>query len=315
MDIRQLAALIAIADTGSFSAAGRALHTVQSNVSTHIARLERELDASLVDRSSGTLTPAGEAVVSRARRIQAELDAIGPDLTALEDEIIGSARLGIIGTVGRWLVPRLLEELAADYPRLTINIIDATTTSLAPQVSAGALGLALVNLPVSQPDLVVEPLFEEDRVLVTRADHPLADRSHMSPEELADLPLLLAPQGTSFRDDIDTEFERMGIQLTAKAEIDGVILLASLVAAGFGAALLPASAIATDRDVVAIPVEQLRRRTVGLIANRRIPPSATTRTVIDVLRSIVSDELERRPGIHSPAVSRIRRLDPTSVAE
>ena len=59
----------------------------------------------------------------------------------------------------------------------------------------------------------------------------------------------------------------------------------------------------------------LRRRTVGLIANRRIPPSAATRTVVEVLRQIVSDELRHRPGIHSPAVARIRRLDPASVPE
>ena len=76
MDLRQLSALAAVADHRSFSAAARALHTVQSNVSTHIARLERELGATLVDRSNGQLTEAGELVVARARRIQAELDAL-----------------------------------------------------------------------------------------------------------------------------------------------------------------------------------------------------------------------------------------------
>ena len=68
MDLRQLNALLAVAEHGSFSAAARALHTVQSNVSTHVARLERELGATLIDRSSGTLTEEGNAVVARARR-------------------------------------------------------------------------------------------------------------------------------------------------------------------------------------------------------------------------------------------------------
>ena len=77
MDLRQLAALTAVADHRSFSAAARALHTVQSNVSTHVARLERELGAVFVDRTTGLLTEAGELVVARARRIQAELDALG----------------------------------------------------------------------------------------------------------------------------------------------------------------------------------------------------------------------------------------------
>ncbi|MEN3273610.1 MAG: hypothetical protein V7636_2371, partial [Actinomycetota bacterium] len=73
MDLRQLAALVAVAETGTFSAAADVLHTVQSNVSTHIARLERELGVTLVDRAAGRLTEEGVAVVARARRVQAEL--------------------------------------------------------------------------------------------------------------------------------------------------------------------------------------------------------------------------------------------------
>ena len=80
---------------GSFSAAARALHTVQSNVSTHVARLERELGVTLVDRAGGVLTEEGEAVVRRARRIQAELDALGADVAALRDEVTGTVRLGV----------------------------------------------------------------------------------------------------------------------------------------------------------------------------------------------------------------------------
>ena len=101
MDIRQLNVLLAVADHGTFSAAADALHTVQSNVSTHIARLERELRTELVDRSTGALTAEGEAVASRARRIQGEVESIVPDLTAMHDEITGTVRIGMIGTVGR----------------------------------------------------------------------------------------------------------------------------------------------------------------------------------------------------------------------
>src|SRR4051812_21276180 len=105
MDLRQLAAITAVADHRSFSAAARALHTVQSNVSTHVARLERELGTSLVDRLTGTLTDAGELVVERSRRIQSELEALTSDVASTLGEISGGVRLGIIGTTGRWLTP------------------------------------------------------------------------------------------------------------------------------------------------------------------------------------------------------------------
>ena len=80
MELKHLQALVGIADTGSFSAAADAVGTVQSNVSAHVARLERELDVTLVDRSSGRLTEEGEVVVARARRMLAELDALVSDV-------------------------------------------------------------------------------------------------------------------------------------------------------------------------------------------------------------------------------------------
>src|SRR5271170_4162055 len=107
MDLKHLQALIGIAECGSFSAAAESIGTVQSNISAHVARLERELDATLVDRATGQLTDEGEVVVARARRMMAELDAMAADVVALRQEVAGKVRAGVIGTTGRWLVPRL----------------------------------------------------------------------------------------------------------------------------------------------------------------------------------------------------------------
>ena len=89
MELRQLTSLLAIADHGSFSAAARALGTVQSNVSAHISRLEKDLGSILVDRHSGVLTESGEAVAERARRIVHELDDIQADVKARDDVVEG----------------------------------------------------------------------------------------------------------------------------------------------------------------------------------------------------------------------------------
>ncbi|MGZ0219655.1 MAG: LysR family transcriptional regulator, partial [Acidimicrobiales bacterium] len=129
MDLRQLHALLAVAEHQSFSAAARALHTVQSNVSTHVAHLENQLGSVLIERSRGELTPEGEIVAARARRILSELRSIEDDLVSLRDDVSGHVRLGVIGTTAVWLVPALLDALARDYPRVEITIIEATTTS------------------------------------------------------------------------------------------------------------------------------------------------------------------------------------------
>jgi DNA-binding transcriptional LysR family regulator len=302
MDLRQLAALTAVADHRSFSAAARAMHTVQSNVSTHVARLERELGAPLVDRSTGVLTEAGELVVARARRVQAELEALTADVASSLGDISGQVRLGVIGTTGRWLVPRLLATLAESHPRLRVVVVDATTTSLVPQLVSGALDLAVVNLPVIDPDVDAEVLFVEEHVLVLDAEHPLADLTTVSLEQLADTPLLLEPPGTGFRDDLDTDAARLGVRLTAQAEVDGMRLLGSLAIQGYGSAILPASAMVGwgDGSWVSRPLVGATPRAVGLATPRRGRLSAPARATADALRSVIEREVPIRPGLHRP---------------
>jgi LysR family hydrogen peroxide-inducible transcriptional activator len=303
MDLRQINALLAVADHGSFSAAARALHTVQSNVSTHVARLERELGAVLVDRATGALTEEGEIVVARGRRILAEVEAVVADVSALHDEVSGSVRLGIIGTTARWLVPPLVRAMSERHPLVRLVVVDATTSSLQLQLTSGRLDLAVVNLPLNDPDLAIEHLFDEDRLLVAPAGHPLHDRERLSPSDLGTYPLLLEPPGTSFRDQLDEQCRAAGVELTAQAEVDGMRLLASLAFQGFGAALLPASAAPgwVGGDWRAIPVDGLPGRSVGIASRRRTRLSAPARALRTVLVEVVGTEAPRQPGIH-PAV-------------
>lgn len=305
MDVRQLSALTAVADHRSFSAAARALHTVQSNVSTHIANLERELGTPVVDRTTGLLTEAGELVVVRARRIQAELEALSADVASSLGEISGQVRLGVIGTTGRWLVPMLLSELAVAHPKVRLVVVDATTTSLIPQLAAGSLDLAIVNLPAADPDVATELLFEEEHVLLLTDEHPLAGRTSVTLADLADVPLLLEPPGTGFRDDLDADAARAGVTLTPQAEVDGMRLLASLAYQGFGAAILPASAVVewSDGSWSTVAIEGTTPRGVGLATPRRGHLSAPTRSTIEVVRSVIAAEVPNRPLLHLRSAS------------
>jgi LysR family hydrogen peroxide-inducible transcriptional activator len=301
MDLRQLAALVAIADHGSFSAAARALFTVQSNVSTHIARLERELGTTLVERQSGTLTDAGVAVVDRARRVLRELDDIVADVSAESDEITGVSRLGVIGTTARWLVPQLLAALAATHPRARAVIHDGSTSTLIPSVVGRALDAAVVHLPVEDPELEVEPLFAEDLVLLVHRRHPLADREEVLLPELGDHPLLLPAAGTALRRAIDRAAANQGVTLSAHAEIDGVRLLTSLAFDGFGPSIVPATAIPgwLSGDFRRIAVPGLPRRVVGWVQRRRPRPNAPTRALLELTRKLIGDVGSLQPGVHT----------------
>lgn len=290
MDLRQLAALTAVAEAGSFSAAARRLHTVQSNVSTHVARLEQELGTTLVDRSTGALTDEGDVVVERARRVNHEIESLRADVASMLHEVSGAVRLGCIGTVSRWLVPRLLELMDERHPKVHVVIVDATTTSLVPQVVADSLDLAVINLPLALGELATEPLFDEDRIILAPNDHPLAEHDRVQLADLAGHALLLEPRGTAFRDELDDEAARIGIEMNVRAEIDGIRLLTSLAFEGFGPAMVPATAAPPWIEMACrrVAVDGLTPRSVGLAAPRRGRLSAPARAVRTAVRELVA---------------------------
>lgn len=302
MDLRQLAALTAVADHGTFSAAADALHTVQSNVSTHVARLERELKATLVDRAAGRLTEEGQAVVARARRIQGELEALTADVAALRDEVTGPVRMGVIGTTGRWLMPPVFSAMNGLHPNVHLTVLEGNTTVLLPQLLAGRIDLAIVNMPVSEPEVTVVPLFQEEMIAVAPLDHPLAKAEVLTLRELAKHELLLPPPGTSIRVELDKAAAAEGIELRAKAELDGLRLIASLVFEGYGASILPASAAPPwlEGNWRRIAVKGLARRAVGIAHRRRGMPSAPSKALTEVMTEVVAAQTLHDAGIHLP---------------
>ena len=300
MDLRQLAALTAVAETGTFSAAAARLHTVQSNVSAHIARLERVLGATLIDRAAGRLTEEGEIVLARARRIQNEIDALVADVVALRHEVSGEVRVGVIGTVARWLVPPLHTRLREVHPGVRMVVIDASTTSLAPQLSSGSLSLAIVNLPVDDDDMTVRPLFEEDMIAIVPEDSPLFRRRSITVRDLADAPLLLPPKGTSIRTIVDQAAAQIGMDLTPWAEIDGVRLITSLAFDGLGVAIVPSTAVLKNESGPwrRVAVEGLPTRQVGVVQRRKGMLSAPARALLQVLAEVLPRETRHQLGVH-----------------
>ena len=300
MELKHLQALLGIADTGSFSAAAASIGTVQSNVSAHVAKLERELEVQLVDRASGRLTEEGEVVIDRARRVMSELEAMVADVTALRAEVVGTVRLGMIGTTGRWLVPQLFDLLRIRHPHIHLNVADGASAPLEQQLASGQLDLAVVSFPLSGDEIMAAQLFDEDLVVVLPRQHPLAAEPSLTLERLSELELLLPAPGTALRAEIDSVTTPARVELHPAMELDGVRLIASLAFDGYGPAILPATAVpGHQRERFAVlAVEGLPRRRVGVAQRRRGLPSAPARAVIDVLGLVVNDTLSMPEGIH-----------------
>ena len=173
MDLRQLRSFLAVIDNGSFSAAATALFTVQSNVSTHVARLELELGTMLLDRRTRKLTAAGSAVELRSREIVRQLNAISEDLATLEDRIIGDVVCGTTAAIGLAVIPPTLARSSRDLPEVSVTVVEAHSGILMQQLLSGHIDLAITT-GASNPELTSTPLFTEDVVAVLSIDHHLA---------------------------------------------------------------------------------------------------------------------------------------------
>ncbi len=303
MEIRQLEALVSIADHGSFSGAGDALGTVQSNISTRIARLESELGTELIERSTGTITESGRVVVQRARRILSELNAIASDVFELKSDVRGRVALGMIGTAGRWIVPLLLKAQREVYPNIALHIIEGTNSTLEPQLVHGQLDLSVLAWPVSAPELVESDLFTEDLVLIAAKDHPLANLlGPVTFATLANYELLLPLSGTPIRREIDEASLAQGITLRPLIELDGLRTIASLTFDGHGPSILPATMLSQHlRDSFrAIQIEGVPRRRVSLVSRRFGFPPAPVRAIQALLHEVVQTAHHVPEGVYLP---------------
>ena len=290
MEIRHLDALLAITEAGSFSAAAEVLHTVQSNVSEQIRQLERELGVPVLVRGRRGATPTefGRVVLERARRIRGELEAMRVDLSLLQGLEAGHASLGVVGTASRWLVPALVEDLGHRAPGVHLRIIEGASERLAAEVVGHGVTMAVVTEPIVDARLSVEHLLEEDLVGL------VPEGFDMPPDPvpfatMAALSLILPPAGNPFRLEIDEVAAAHGLALSVPVEVEGVRLIADLVAAGRGASILPETAVPPGlTGLRTVSVLGMPPRRLALVTARHAYLSLADRAVRDSVRRLVS---------------------------
>ncbi|HEY1935103.1 MAG TPA: LysR family transcriptional regulator [Acetobacteraceae bacterium] len=252
--LRQLRSLIAAVETGSVSAAARALHISQPAASQQLRELEHALAVRLLERGSGTTRPtaAGAAVLVHARRVQVALDDLVAAAAAFQGGETGRVRLGTGATACIHLLPPLLARMKARMPGLEIIIATGNTPDMLRKVQDGALDVALVT-----------QLGRLDRSLETRQVHQeamlayapatlLPEAAALRPAALSRQPLILYESGGTTRGVVDAWFRRAGQTPRPIMELGSVEAIKLLAESGLGATILPASAIVAPPPDMAV---------------------------------------------------------------
>lgn len=269
MELHQLVYANAIADEGSFTRAAARLRVAQPSLSRAIRLLERELGVVLFHRGPGQSavepTAQGAALLPFLRRILADVDDTASEARSLIGMTTGRLVVGATPSLATRLLPRVLAEFHAAFPGVELAIVQAGTRDLAALVTDGRVDLGVVVLPLDSPRVSTVALFDDPLVVALGVTHPLASRARIGLRELGRLPLVTFPAGYDLRTVTDEAFRRSGITprvAVQGGEMDGVL---ALVAAGLGAAVVPAIAVPPGGSVRAVPlVRPALHRSIGL---------------------------------------------------
>jgi LysR family hydrogen peroxide-inducible transcriptional activator len=292
---QQLRYLLCLAEKRHFGRAAAACAVSQSTLSAGILALERQLDAHLLDRDAGkrvVFTALGTELVARARTAMAALEAVTEAASASRAPMAGPLRLGVIPTIGPFLLPRLMPAVRTAFPQLRLFLREDETERLLEGMQAGRLDVLLLALPYDCGNVEVLPVLRDEFVVALPPNHPLASHARIPVQALGEEGLLLLEEGHCLR---EQALEACGL---ANRNNDGFAAtslhtLVQMVAGGLGVTLVPQIAldagIAAGTDIVLRPLDGAGAwRTLGFVWRRQASRSADYRALAAILAQAAS---------------------------
>jgi DNA-binding transcriptional LysR family regulator len=293
LGLRELQAVLAVAELGSFRRAAAALGYTQSALSHQVSSLEAALEQPLFHRPGGRapvrLTPAGEAVCRRARRALSEVEAVAADAEQAARGEIVRVRVGVTQTTAAEIMPAALRAFRDDYPGVEVVLIAADDA----ETSRAALHRGDLDLAFSydrQTDEYVEAIavMEDPWVILTRRDSAIVSLDHPGFEVLDQRELVAWTRRWPAQAELEDAWARRGIAPKIVYRTDDNLALQRLVAAGLGHACIGrvAASRAVDPSLTWLePDESPPPRTIALCYPRHRPVSATARSLISAIRA------------------------------
>jgi LysR family transcriptional regulator, low CO2-responsive transcriptional regulator len=279
MTLHQLRTFRAVADQLSFSAAASELHLSQPSVSYQVKELEEVLGVSLLDRLGKRirLTEAGEILYGYTQRTLNLLDEAVLVMEQLRGIERGTLRVGATATVGIYVVPLALGAYKRKHPKLAVSLEIGGREQLESRLRNGAIDLALMSPPFTDPDLEGTPFMDDELVMVVPPGHPLANRKRLALGDFKDESFLMREPGSGTRVAVEQAARNGGVSLQVGMELGSNGAIKHAVEAGLGVAVLSRHAIELERregglvvvEVAGFPIR--RQWEVIRLRRRRLP--------------------------------------------
>lgn len=301
LDPKRLLLLLEVSRKGSLTGAANSLHYTPSAVSQQIAALERELGFAVVERGARgvSLTPPGRALVEHADRIQTELRAAARDLEALSEMRTGTMRLGWFATAGAVLMPRAIASFTERHPEMVFDLIEGDPHELIPLLRSKDLDFALLYRfdefePPLPDDLEMYPLLNESLRVGLSLDHPLADRTKLKLTDLVNDRWIQGVRRGPTMGVLPQACRRLGFEPNIAFQTDDRHAVEGLVAAGVGAALIPAITVPSVRRDLAVKSLEPCGLSRGIYA--AVAPGAYRPPTADAMLDALTEASELDPN-------------------
>jgi len=256
MTLTELRYILAVARERHFSRAAEVCHVSQPTLSVAVRKLEDELGVQLFERdpkSAIRVTPAGERILHHAQRVLEEAEQLKQVARHSNNPLQGTLRVGLIYTIGPYLLPYIIPALHQRAPLMPLLIEEGMTAELAERLQRGELDVIVVSEPFSSTGINTQAVYDEAFVVAMPPEHPWSHETLLSPERLAEGELLLLGQGHCFRDqvlqmcpDCNRSANFSGLQRTLEG--GSLETIRHMVASGLGVTVLPCSSVEQSFD-------------------------------------------------------------------
>lgn len=248
MEFDQLRYFLRVADLTNFSRAAEELGISQPGLSRSIQRLEEELGQPVFVRQGRcvSLTEAGKLLQRRAQQVLTLLNDTKAEIS--DDGQSGRVSVGAIPTIAPYFLPQVLREFSQEYPKASVIVQEDTTEALLKSCTQGEIDLAILALPISAKYLQVEPLFEEELLLVLPPDHPLATKATIGLSDVEPYPFVLLDEAHCLTDHIVSFCRQRAFQPVAVERTSQLTMVQELVSLSHGVSMIPAMARRLDQS-------------------------------------------------------------------
>jgi LysR family hydrogen peroxide-inducible transcriptional activator len=251
MTLTELKYIVAVARERHFGRAAEACFVSQPTLSVAIKKLEDELGTLLFERRSNevTLTPVGERIVAQAQRVLDDAAQIKEIAKQGKDPLNGPLRLGVIYTIGPYLLPALVRTLLKDAPKMPLLLNENLTVKLIEMVKNGDIDVAILALPLPETGLMIQPVYDEPFMVAIPKGHEWAGRKSIPSEDLKKETMLLLGTGHCFRDqvlEVCPELSRFSIAaegMQKTFEGSSLETIRQMVASGVGVTVMPVTSV------------------------------------------------------------------------